>query len=163
MPADLMFASAYPKEELGVSEYVQNLVKSLKGSHHVARKNLKEAQKNMKRNYDLRILERNYKEGDVVYALDNTAIKGKSRKLSAPWNGPGIILEKITSYLFRAQIRNEVMVVNHDRMKRCLDKQLSAWLVNFNPLISSLQIIVMEITQILIHIVYASNLGIVIS
>ena len=56
-PADLIFASAYPKEELCVSKYVQNLVKSLKDSLHVARKNLKEAQKNMKRNYDLRIKE----------------------------------------------------------------------------------------------------------
>ena len=95
MLADLTFASAYPKEELSVSEYVQSLVKSLKDRHHVARQNLKEAQKNMKRNYDLRILERNYKEGDMVYVLDNTAIKWKSkqkknqRSLERSWDHSG--------------------------------------------------------------------------
>ena len=109
----------------GLSEYVQKLVKSLKESHHVARQNLKKAQKNMKRNNDLCIWERNYGEEDKVYVLDNTVIKGKSKQPSAPWKGSEIILEKVTSYLFRVQIRNKVMVVNHDRIKMCIDKQPS--------------------------------------
>ena len=104
MPADLMFSSAMPEKDMGVGQYITKLTKSLQEGHHIARENLRESQRRMKRNYDLRILEKPYQEGDRVYVLDNTAIKGKSRKLSAPWKRPGIISEKITPYLFRVQM-----------------------------------------------------------
>ena len=91
-----MFSSATLEEDLGVSHYIPKLVKSLQDSHHIARENLNETQRKMKRNYDLRILEKPYQEGDPVYVLDSTAIKGKCKKLSAPWKGPGVISERIT-------------------------------------------------------------------
>jgi hypothetical protein len=45
----------------------------------------------MKRDYDVKILEKQYKKGDLVYVLDTASIKGKCRKLSPPWKGPGIV------------------------------------------------------------------------
>ena len=38
----------------------------------------------MKRNYDLRLLERNYEVGDAVYMLDTATLKGKCKKLCPP-------------------------------------------------------------------------------
>ena len=62
----------------------------------------------MKRNYDLRVLLRPYAEGDIIYLLDTASVKGKSRKLSAPWKGPALIVKKLYAYLYREKLRNAV-------------------------------------------------------
>ena len=85
----------------------------------------------MKRAYDLRVLLRPYKEGDIVYLLDTASHKGKSRKLSSPWKGPGIITKKLSVYLYRIMLRNAVLVTNHDRMMPCKDRKLPGWIVKF--------------------------------
>ena len=131
IPADLMFASVMTEESMLVNEYIQQLVVSLKESHQIARKKLKETQKRMKKNYDLRILEKTYETGDKVYVQGEAVSQGICKKIAPPWKGPGIIIEKITPYLFRIQIRNKVMLVNHDKIKLCRDRQLPAWLLNF--------------------------------
>ncbi len=102
----------------------------LRKTHEIARDTLKTSQRRMKRNYDLRILEKAYQEGDVVYVLDTASIKGKCRKLRPPWSGPGFIRNKITPYLYRIQMTNKVIVVNHDKMKPCTDRQIPAWITN---------------------------------
>ena len=78
----------------------------------------------MKRNYDLRLLERNYQVGDAVYLLDTAVIKGKCKKLYPPWKGPGLIVSKVSSFIFRVKLRNAVFVVNHDRLKPCRDREV---------------------------------------
>ena len=62
----------------------------------------------MKRNYDLCVLLRPYAEGDIIYLLDTASVKGKSRKLSAPWKGPALIVKKLSAYLYRVKLRNAV-------------------------------------------------------
>ena len=47
--------------------YVTELVETMKRAHETARKNLKTSSKRMKCAYDLRVLLRPYKEGDIVY------------------------------------------------------------------------------------------------
>ena len=131
IPADLMFASVMTEESMLVNEYIQKLVVSLRESHQIARKKLKETQKCMKKNYDLRILEKTYETGDKVYVQGEAVSQGTCKKIAPPWKGPGIIIKKITPYLFRIQIRNKVMLVNHDKIKLCRDRQLPACLLNF--------------------------------
>ena len=131
IPADLMFASVMTEESMLVNEYIQKLVVSLRESHQFALKKLKETQKRMKKNYDLRILEKTYETGDKVYVQGEAVSQGICKKIAPPWKGPGIIIEKIIPYLFRIQIRNKVMLVNHDKIKLCRDRQLPAWLLNF--------------------------------
>ena len=103
----------------------------MKRAHETARKNLKTSIKGMKRAYDLRVLLRPYKEGDIVYLLDTASHKGKSHKLSSPWKGPGIITNKLSVYLYRIMLRNAVLVTNHDRMMPCKDRKLPGWIVKF--------------------------------
>ena len=76
-------------------------------------------------------MEKTYGRGDKVYLLDTSSKKGKSQKLCPPWKGPGIIIEKLTAYLFRVQLRNKVLVVNHDRLKPCRDRKLPVWIQKF--------------------------------
>ena len=104
------------------------LSSKLERAHEVARANLKTAQKRMKKSYDLRQLVYNYKVGDVVYLLEKAVSKGKCKKLCPPWKGPGVVIEKLSESLFRVKIGNAVSVVNHDRMKKCKDRDLPEWI-----------------------------------
>ncbi|XP_076468980.1 uncharacterized protein LOC143299580 [Babylonia areolata] len=127
MPGQLMFpvpGQTYEDQDV----YVSELVKNLQQAHAVARQTLNTSQKAMKRNYDLKILLRPYAEGDVVYLLDTAASKGKCRKLCSPWKGPGVIVKKLSAYLYRVKLRNAVFVTNHDRMAPCRDRKIPAWI-----------------------------------
>jgi hypothetical protein len=95
-PADLMFGEGQEKTYSGNDEYVMGLENAIKNAHEVARKTLNSTQKKMKRDYDVKILEKQYKKGDLVHVLDTASIKGKCRKLSPPWKGPGIVEERLT-------------------------------------------------------------------
>jgi hypothetical protein len=82
----------------------------------------------MKRNYDLRLMERSYQVGDVVYLLDTAVLKGKCKKLCPPWKGPAVIVSQLSAFLFRVKLRNAVFVVNHDRLKFCRDREIPQWI-----------------------------------
>jgi len=130
VPAQLMFPNVQDKC-VDTEEYVCQLTENMKKAHQIARETLKTSSKKMKRNYDLKILLRPYKEGDVVYLMDTAVLKGKCRKLCSPWKGPAVITKQISAYLYRVKLRNAVFVVNHDRMMPCRDRKLPAWVVQF--------------------------------
>ena len=71
-----------------------NLTTNLQKAHETARNSLMTATERMKRNDDLRLLERNYEVGDIVHILDEILVKGQCRKLIPPWKGPRIIMRK---------------------------------------------------------------------
>lgn len=126
-PAHLMFPQVGEKKD-SLDGYVAELVSSVQKAHEVARSKLKTATKRMKRNYDLRILERSYAVKDPVYILDKAAVKGECKKLGPPWKGPGVVVAKLSAYLYRVKLRNAVMVLNHDRLKLCRDRTLPLWI-----------------------------------
>ena len=130
-PAYLMFPqadmeNAHPQS---VDQYMATHSKNIQGACNAARSWLKTSLKRMKRNYDLKGIRRyKYKNGDVVYLLDTAAVKGKCRKPCKPWKGPAAVLQKISSALFRVQLRKSMLVVNHEQMKLCIDRKLPKWL-----------------------------------
>jgi hypothetical protein len=136
-PAQLMFPQA-GKSYQNVEGYVASLADRMQKAHEVARGKLNTASKQMKRQYDLRILERPYQVGDVVYILDTAVLKGTCKKLSPPWKGPGIIVAKLSAYLFRVKLRNSVFVTNHDRLKPSHDRTVPRWIEHWkaNPALS---------------------------
>jgi len=101
-PAQLMFPNI--AEKCGdTEEYVSNLVEKIQKAHEVARGTLKTSSKRMKRNYDLRVLQRPYAEGDVVYLLDTAVLKGKCRELCSPWKGASIDSKEVISVSISCQ------------------------------------------------------------
>ena len=129
-PIDLLFPTPTSASDTtpDMSGYVAELVIQSQLAHETARANLKTTQATMKRNYDLRTVEKAYKKGDVVYVLDTAAVKGKCRKLSANWKGPGLILEVLSPYLYKVKLRGKDSIMNHDRLKLCKDRQLPHWI-----------------------------------
>ncbi|MCG7869896.1 MAG: DDE-type integrase/transposase/recombinase, partial [Candidatus Thiodiazotropha taylori] len=121
-PAYLMFPQPAVENQTP-EQFVAKLTRNIEAAHNAARQTLKTSLKRMKRSYDLRgILRRPFNEREVVYLLDTAVLKGKCRKLCRPWKGPAVIVEKISSSLFRVQLRKSMFVVNHDRMKHCKDR-----------------------------------------
>lgn len=96
-------------------------------AHKVALANLKTSHQTMKKYYDLRVRECQYNVGELVYRLDTATIKGKSRKLSPVWRGPGFIVGKLTPYLYRVQERKMTFTANHDRLELCNDRDIPTW------------------------------------
>ena len=129
-PAQLMFPNVKRKHE-DYGEYVSGLMKTMENAHECAKSTLKTSLKRMKRSYDLRVLRRPYAEGDSIYLLDTASVKGKSRKLLAPWKCPALIVKKLSAYLYRVKLRNAVFVVNHDRMMPCKDRKVPEWITKF--------------------------------
>ena len=128
-PAYLMFPQPEVGNDQTTDQYVATLTKNIQSAHEAARSTLKTSLKRMKRNYDLKGIRRHsYKKGDAVYLLDTAVLKGQCRKLCKPWKGPAAVLERLSSALFRVQLRKSMLVVNHDRMKHCRDRNLPGWL-----------------------------------
>ena len=121
-PADLIFPLPSSVRGETNEEYVVELTQALKVAHEAARKTLRATQKRLKKDYDVKVYQRQFEKGDRVYLLDTASVKGKTKKLSPPWKGPAVILEKLSPYHYRVLYRNTVFVANHDRLKKCTDK-----------------------------------------
>ena len=64
LPAHLMFPQAQPStKDDNTDGYVAQLTRNIQKSHETARSTLKTSLRRMKRDYDLRILQRSYEEG----------------------------------------------------------------------------------------------------
>jgi len=79
------------------------------------------------RDYDLRIVQHAYQEGDLVYKLDSSSKIGQSSKLRSPWMGPFLVIGSRPP-LYRIQGKKKEYVVHHDRLKRCHERHIPLWL-----------------------------------
>jgi hypothetical protein len=71
----------------------------------------------MKQDYDVEILVQQCEKGDLVYVLDTASIKGKCKRLSLPWKGPGVVLDRLTPYIYKIKLQRVNFTANHDRLK----------------------------------------------
>ena len=129
LPAELMFGSlgntGQPEGDQYV--YVGELQTAIEGARRVARETLKQSQKRMKRDYDVKVRVKELKLGDFVHQLDTATVKGKSRKLSPSWKGPGVVIEKLSPYLYKIKLKRVIITANHDRVKLCHDREVPEW------------------------------------
>ena len=126
-PAELMFPGA-PKNQIPVEKFVESLEEAMLKAHDVARKTLKVELKRQKCHYDLNQRSTSFKQGDAIYLLDKTTKTGRAKKLEPIWQGPAVITQLITPFLFRIRLKNRTeRVVNHDAIKKCSDAELPTW------------------------------------
>jgi hypothetical protein len=90
----------------------------------------------MKRDYDVKVRVRESKPGDLVYQLDTATIKGKTRKLSPSWKGPGVVIEKLTPYLYKIKLKRVIITANKDRLKLCQEREVPVWAQRLNQQIT---------------------------
>ena len=107
--------------------WVANLTSNLSNVHKLAREKIGETQLRQKRDYDLKVFEKSYNVGDVVYLRDSSTQIGISSKVRPPWIGPYVIT-RARPPIYEIQTRRRVQFVYHDRLKPCDDSSFPLWL-----------------------------------
>ena len=82
-PIDLILGIPKPTPQ-DPSDWVKQITYNLSEIHNLAREKIGKTQLRQKRDYDLRVFERSYKIGDVVYLRDSSTQIGISSKLRPP-------------------------------------------------------------------------------
>ena len=91
--------------------YVTNLCDRMEKIHNLARDKLIESNERLKRTYDLKQLQNNYKVGDQVFLFMPAIKKGRCKKLSSRWTGPYRIVEVLSDVVFRIRLNNQVKAI----------------------------------------------------
>ena len=128
LPIDMITKATKIDQIQEPNQYISDLDAAIQLAHDVARESMKATQEGMKRDYDVHVYEKRYQMGDKVYLIDKTVTPSKGRKLSPPWKGPGMVIEVITAALYRVRLKNREIVINHDRMKLCRDRDYPRWM-----------------------------------
>ena len=126
MPADVLLGTPRKEEDCSAT-YVQQLLERMGEVHAEVRQNLRGAQVRQKNYYDVRTRTQKFDVGDLVYRRNASTIVGQSRKLNPLYIGPYLVMEVISPYLYRVEDRRRSLVVHHDRLKICEDRQVPFW------------------------------------
>ena len=126
LPQDLIMNPLVPAE-ISPDEWVQKLREKMSRIHHEMRKRFEIGLERQKKLYDLRIHERIYHEGDLVYLREHTTKKGESPKLRPMWKGPYLVVES-SPPLYKVKTRKREVVMHHDNLKLCKDRYIPIWL-----------------------------------
>ena len=108
------------------SDWLAQLANTLEMVHVFVRKNLQTTQARQKRDYDLRVHERKFQVGDLVYKLDSSTKVG-AKALKPLWKGPYVVV-RANSPLYKLQDRKRSGVWHHDKIKLCQDRHVPLWL-----------------------------------
>ena len=89
--------------------------------------------KNVKRHkdlYDVKVVENNYKPGDVVWFMNEERSVGVAKKLQDDFNGPGVRTVKIGEIDFMVQIdkTGKDRLVHHDKLKEFIGNNYPKWI-----------------------------------
>jgi len=94
----------------------------------LARDKLQGAQFRQKKAYDIKLYQKTYNIGDIVYHIDSATRIGQSKKLRSPWKGPYLIVKVLSPVLYRIRQRKKEMVSHHDKLKPCEDRNIPFWI-----------------------------------
>ena len=129
LPVDLMT----PPMDVGrvepVSDFVGELRSRMQQAHDRARECLHKNSRRQKRNYDRRAKNPCLQEGAFVWMYNPAKRKGTCPKLQLRWEGPYMILKKLSDVVFRIQRRKgaKPRVVHADRLKPYQGEPLEQW------------------------------------
>jgi transposase InsO family protein len=128
IPGDVFGVNRLNQGASDPPEYLRRLLDMLEKAGEVARRNLGQAQRRQKRDYDLHIKQKMYGVGDLVYKRDTTQVKGQSTKLKSPFVGPYLVIEVLSPVLYRVEGRSKTQVLHHDRLRICEDRDIPLWI-----------------------------------
>ena len=119
-PVDLVFEGPEGEDDnAACTDYVWELRDRLRQVHQSAREVLKSAAERQKRSYDRTAVGTTYKVNNFVWLLSHQRRVGLSTKLRLPWEGPFLVLAKLSDVHYRIQRspRSKCKVVHADNMK----------------------------------------------
>ena len=123
LPVELMIGPPVPRDTATTtSEYVDKFADRCEKAYSVARDKAQHGQNRQKRHYDARIFKvaSPYAAGDKVWQRNYSKKKGLSPKLQLKWNGPFVVVKKLSDCLYRIRPEDsqKLKVVHIDRLKK---------------------------------------------
>lgn len=119
LPIDAMHGRLELESDL--NEFVRARLGIINETHQFIREHQKRAQHRQKDYYDKRSSEGSYEEGDQVWLWSPVVRRGRSAKLHRPWEGPYLVIKKLSDVTYRIQsCRNprKRLVVHFNRLKK---------------------------------------------
>ena len=111
----------FPVEETGqeFNEVVSQRLDRFRDAYKLAREHLGQTAQRMKRTYDLRVREKDYKPGDRVWLFSPRKFVGLSSKWGRGYTGPYEVTEKLSqvNYAIRKSPRGNIFVCHIDKLK----------------------------------------------
>ena len=120
LPVDLFYGATADRPHFdAIPEYVQDLEATMAKIHEFARTNIKTLSNRAKARYDLKASERLFNPGDAVWLYNPQRKKGVCPKLTCPWKGPYVVIDRINDVVYRIRQgpRSKPSVMHKDRMK----------------------------------------------
>ena len=132
LPIDLATAPGNDQDKKLNTDYVQDLRSTLRATHDRAREKLQLAARRQKRNYDKACIKDPIEEGSFVWLHNETRKKGQCPKLQYKWEGPYLVIKKLSDVVFRIQKsqQSKPKVVHYDRLKPYVGEPLHSWIKN---------------------------------
>ena len=131
LPVDLLFSPPdVDKEGEGVSDYAQALQERIKRVHRYAREHLNIESERQRQKYDQQLNQRTYDRGDAVWFYNPKRKKKISPCLQRPWEGPYVVLKRISDVVYRIQKtpQSKPRVIHHDRLRPYEGEAVPTWL-----------------------------------
>ncbi|KAI4877894.1 hypothetical protein NFI96_002308 [Prochilodus magdalenae] len=116
-PTDLIFGRPPETEELVTEpEFVRGLRERVHCVHQLARQHQGGASARQKRAYDTRCQGEPLAPGAEVWLFNPRRKKGRCPKLQADWEGPCVIVNRLSEVVYRVRIGRRTVVVHRDRL-----------------------------------------------
>ena len=80
-----------------------------------------------KRLYDLKIHQRLFDVGDLVYKRNTSLKKGEMKKLNPLYAGPFVVVKVLSPALYKVRDQKKSQVLHHDKLKTCEDRGVPLW------------------------------------
>jgi hypothetical protein len=127
LPLDLM--TEPPEDEKELRDYAEDLRERMRIAHDRARKKLQVEGMRRKKHYDGRATGSEVKEGDFVW-LHNPAKKvGLSPKLMCRWEGPYLVIKRLSSVVFRIQRGPRMKSSHTNSQPRFANRYVPPWVI----------------------------------
>ena len=111
------------------TDFAEKLRSDMQQAHDRARECLGKSARRQKRNYDRRASEHGLKEGQLVWLFNPARKKHLSPKLQLRWEGPWLIVKRLSDVTVRIQLRrgSKPKVVHVDRLKPYVGEAIQPW------------------------------------
>jgi len=130
LPLDLLrgnLPELQDQELQTVEEYIKNLREKIEKVHTYVRGKLSLKSSRVKVQYDRKVRQVLFEEGQKVWLYNPRRFKGKAPKLQGNWEGPFSIIKKLSDivYCIQKTLRHRRKVVHSDRLALFVERQLS--------------------------------------
>jgi hypothetical protein len=130
LPVDLTTEEPLPDEAMEPNtDYGEELRRRMQRAHERAREQTRTSTRRQKLSYDRKVEGIGYNVGEFIWLYNPAKKKGVCPKLVSRWEGPHLIIKKLSDVNYRIQSkpRGKMLVVHFDRMKPYQGPHMDAW------------------------------------